>query len=308
MPENDLSLRALVEQEVHRVFDSVERERESAVLETLKSHRDFMIDNTRWVVRGFFGILILFGALVTFIVGTQVESKVIEFFINPEIEKRVNARIDAYGHDLVEQEKSDIKDEISQQSSNLEKEAIERLRNYISEQTEVLIDDTVKERVDFVLERFSEEELTETVDRLIPRGAVLAFDRSESGDACPQGWSLFLPAGGRFIVGAGNHSNSDELGIRLTTYPAFRDDLSRATGGAERHTLTLSEMPQHSHETVEAGDSSNSAWGVGAPRRARQGVRWDASFPTSFTAPAGDTQPHNNMPPYIALYFCKKEG
>ena len=40
------------------------------------------------------------------------------------------------------------------------------------------------------------------VNRLL-KDAVLAFNRSERDGSCPNGWSLFKPAGGRAIIGAG---------------------------------------------------------------------------------------------------------
>lgn len=133
------------------------------------------------------------------------------------------------------------------------------------------------------------------------KGIVAAFDRSEE-DACPKGWKIFKPAGGRFIVGAGVNTNSDQAGNELTDHPSRLDDKIKAVGGAEKHTLTVAEMPSHDHRGNNVGTSANRGatnmlhpWDSGTKGEPSQGVE-----------PSGGNQPHNNMPPYIALFYCKK--
>lgn len=152
----------------------------------------------------------------------------------------------------------------------------------------------------------------------LPVGAVIAFDsdlKSEAG--CPTDWMFFEPAGGRFILGAGDHDNvwypeGSEVPKRLGIYPTYHQDAragiqetigARATGGEETHTLTTSELPEHSH-TMLWGRTDTEAEG----RRA-VGNDIKGSLPArdiQSTLSTGDDEPHNNMPPYIALYFCKK--
>ena len=86
------------------------------------------------------------------------------------------------------------------------------------------------------------------------------------------------------------------------------------SGGESAVTLTDAEMPSHRH-TINAldsgGDQSNPAntiWAKAAT--GRQGVNIYTQNlnnpaglnPLAFTA-AGGSQPHNNMPPYLALTF-----
>lgn len=72
------------------------------------------------------------------------------------------------------------------------------------------------------------------------------------------------------------------------------------TGGEEAHTLTIGEMPPHSHEVK---GSSNNAGGYSVLGQ------WNgyASAAVSFSSGlSGGGQAHNNMPPYIKLYYIIK--
>lgn len=128
-----------------------------------------------------------------------------------------------------------------------------------------------------------------------PSGAVVAFDQ----ETCPEGWEAFMPARGRVIIGAGDPGDADS---GLSTY-SLRD-----VGGAETHVLKPKEMPNHSHriDEMEWGHTIN---GNGHPARIDVDdgppyKGWTGNFTTSGT---GGGKPHNNMPPYVALYYCKKK-
>lgn len=149
----------------------------------------------------------------------------------------------------------------------------------------------------------------EAINRLLSQ-AVISFNRSErAGGACPRGWSLFTPAGGRVIVGAGQHTNDG-----LSEYPSYADDPDDATGGEERVRLKEPEMPKHRHDFgfwFSDADGDDSTYDQNKSPRFRSGLntnnRWTAQTTRTPVATAGGDKPHNNMPPYIALYFCKKD-
>ena len=71
-------------------------------------------------------------------------------------------------------------------------------------------------------------------------------------------------------------------------------------------TLTDKEMPPHNHDMPQgeqlfaqrAGGNGNIG---GGPAHAMKIIRFPA------TGSKGDGKSYNNMPPYIALYFCKKD-
>jgi hypothetical protein len=139
----------------------------------------------------------------------------------------------------------------------------------------------------------------------VPSGAVLAFDL----DACPPGWSELVPARGRTIVGTNPAGIPNGLSTR-TRGQVF---------GAERHTLSTSEMPIHAHggaTTVPllAGIGINAAFdyaGVGGAR----GVQFaSVASPANFyfahshgIAPEGGSASHENMQPSLALLYCKRD-
>ena len=134
-------------------------------------------------------------------------------------------------------------------------------------------------------------------------GAVVAFDVS-----CPTGWTdvgndetergRFA---GRMLIAAG--PATPRANGASTTERA-----KNAQGGKEAHTLTLAEMPDHTHELILV-QNQGSEWAIDTGGPPLKGSSFRQGLPHQRqTAPAGGGAPHNNMPPFIALYFCKKTG
>ncbi len=123
----------------------------------------------------------------------------------------------------------------------------------------------------------------------IPSGAVVAF-----ATTCPQaqGWSPYKEAEGRFILGVGKGPLENFVGLGTP-------------GGKEEVELTIEEMPAHSHSltwTMEENPKYPLNWnGQGGGPSIPSNVE---KFPPLMQ---GYNEPHNNMPPYIPLYFCKKD-
>lgn len=133
----------------------------------------------------------------------------------------------------------------------------------------------------------------------VPNGAVVAFDVAAG---CPAGWIEFASARGRTIIGVRESVDTPD---GLLSRP-FQEQ-----GGAETHTLSIAEMPEHRHQ---AGRFTLLVPATADPQldipNAQQtgGAGWyGVQSGTMETTSTGGGEPHNNMPPYIALYFCKKE-
>ena len=70
-----------------------------------------------------------------------------------------------------------------------------------------------------------------------------------------------------------------------------------STGGEKTHTLTVSEIPSHSHGFSVRGNALSTAWRVDFQSVAGQNYS---------TNKAGGDQPHNNMPPYLSVNMWKR--
>jgi len=121
--------------------------------------------------------------------------------------------------------------------------------------------------------------------------AVVAFYADKGQQACPDEWSLYVEAKDRMIVGAG----------ALYQYPG-------ETGGEEQVTLTETQMPSHKH-SFSGTEVITGGWGEQAVRPvAVGGTQASGRYtPQGAISQTGGGKSHPNMPPYIALYFCKKD-
>jgi hypothetical protein len=151
----------------------------------------------------------------------------------------------------------------------------------------------------------------------IPKDAVVAF----ADDSCPSGWSRYTKAHGRMIVGATENAEF------ITEYSKGSDGKQLPFkkfgehGGQATVTLTEDQMPIHGHflfsnSFAPGGRSVNKGSAVQARgsggnlnqhEYALTGTTVAGLPDVGLSGQAGGKKPHPNMPPYIALYFCKKD-
>ena len=134
---------------------------------------------------------------------------------------------------------------------------------------------------------------TATVLNVYPIGSIYTSIVSTNPSTLFGGtWESF--GQGRVLVGHDDSANPDSDFVASSG-----DGSSVLVGGAKTHTLSVDEMPSHTH-TVS---------GIENPRGAGSDGSEDgtSSFTNSLTTSAtGGGQPHNNIQPYVVVYMWKR--
>lgn len=81
-----------------------------------------------------------------------------------------------------------------------------------------------------------------------------------------------------------------------------------AAAGEAAHTLTVNEMPMHTHSVAASGEPASLIPPAGHvwPQSAStySAVAPNVQMGANAVSVAGGSQPHNNMQPYLAINFC----
>ena len=75
------------------------------------------------------------------------------------------------------------------------------------------------------------------------------------------------------------------------------------TGGEKTHILTVAEMPAHKHKFGYTGGNTDA---TGSPYSVGKAIGHDPSNVYSETTSTGGGGSHNNLQPYIVVYFWKR--
>lgn len=102
-------------------------------------------------------------------------------------------------------------------------------------------------------------------------------------------WAAF--GAGRVLIGEG--SDSDDQPTPETVSFTAGDE-----GGEYNHTLTTSEMPEHTHTYTRKGTTTGGSLSGGDPNSVGDFV--------NNTSATGGSQAHNNLQPYIVVYMWKR--
>lgn len=131
------------------------------------------------------------------------------------------------------------------------------------------------------------------IDRIYPVGSIYISTSSTFNPQNVWGGTWRKTADGRCLIGANS------------TYPLG------STGGEAEHILGNNEMPSHDHGLSDwamswkmNGNKGEVNLGVSATSDAWTNNR--GYFKSQTTKPAGGSQPHNNMQPYLAVYIWER--
>jgi microcystin-dependent protein len=139
----------------------------------------------------------------------------------------------------------------------------------------------------------------DTSFNMIPRGTIVAWYDDSTNNA-PQGWhicdgTLGTPdLRGRFI-----------LGYMTTTYPAsgLTQRAVGSMGGEENHTLSVAEIPSHTHNSQKLITGYKEGWPT------QLGCGGNCEFLEQTQTSDGGTGgggAHNNMPPFTVMKYIMK--
>lgn len=142
---------------------------------------------------------------------------------------------------------------------------------------------------------------SDLIDLIYPVGSIYMSVNSTNPSTLFGGtWEQI--ARGRTLVGEGivEDNNDNWCGkTKKGDWTAYAGHM----GGEVTHTLTVDEMPSHNHkipiDSFINSDSQTDTFKGGHVSNQAQGTNYN-------TASTGGNQPHNNMPPYLAVYMWKR--
>ena len=180
----------------------------------------------------------------------------------------------------------------------------------------------------------------------LPSGAVVMFASglaNNETEPCPVGWSLLQEATGRMPIGAGqpslklsaefvrefgkfdllNTATGEVEQVNLRPHVRIDDEWQyyrlMEIGGAETVALKNDQMASHRHgmamlsasngqvmQWTHGGTTSNFPYFDIPSHGTIDNLEVSYQSAENGVTPSGGGHPHNNMPPYLALYFCKK--
>lgn len=137
-----------------------------------------------------------------------------------------------------------------------------------------------------------------------------AFYPVTSADAIPDLFNKIYPVGSIYISTNSTNPNTlfggtwEQIQNRFLL-AAGSSYSAGSTGGAATVTLTTSQIPSHSHYTINTGKTQNISSGSGYTIPVGNTYGNNGNFSTSNTGGGGS---HENMPPYLAVYVWKRTG
>lgn len=119
---------------------------------------------------------------------------------------------------------------------------------------------------------------------------------------------------GKIIMGTGDNfaTQSAVQNVYIGTWEQIKDVFLLAagdtyvagtTGGEASHTLTVDEMPKHSHNLPVDKQYGEATTTERDRINLTSGIAYNNGYASNNT---GANQPHNNMPPYLTVYMWRR--
>lgn len=151
--------------------------------------------------------------------------------------------------------------------------------------------DTLKQQIQQMQQTIDDTDFT--VGQL-PLGAIVIMSTGIANMSTHMGYGVWQQIlGGRIIMGAGVGT---DLNSESRTFPIG------SSGGEYRHVLTVSELPEHDHDT-----ESDAPAVIGGKNIVNLNVLTPAKTGHR-TAKTGGNAPHNNIQPYTAMAIWERIG
>lgn len=187
----------------------------------------------------------------------------------------------------------DVSDTEQATTGSTRKGTIATIADYIRERAETLVNKTFtnpKINEDVVLTATSTElnKITGMLDWFYPVGTIYETTSTDLDTTTKMGnhfggtWEAY--GEGKVLVAKSSDTEFDTIG---------------ETGGAKTHTLTVAEMPSHSHTYPSASAPAGSLWG--SPGTLVSNKKGDTA-----TTSTGGGKAHNNLQPYIVVYRYRR--
>lgn len=133
----------------------------------------------------------------------------------------------------------------------------------------------------------------------VPVGGIIEWD----GTGLENAPDLSTPEKVAAVYGYGTW---ERYGTDRVTVGAGGDYTAGSTGGEKEHKLTANEGPRHSHKMGARFNKNSGDSGI-AYTSIQTSTNWyDISYTLIECDSSGESQPHNNMQPYIGTYRYRR--
>lgn len=197
---------------------------------------------------------------------------------------KFNGKLDGYSNGVTDYGDSAKKIQIGFAGAGLNTSNLSHIAGYTDNGTKI------KDVSKSVLQSWLGVSDSDLLNRIYPVGSVyITYNNNNPGNFLGGTWEQF--GQGRTLIGQGT-GNDGSTSMSFT---------SESTGGEYNHKLTTSEMPKHAHESYHWASSTTAGWLSGMLYYGQKGTAGGRA-----TSTTGGDSAHNNIQPYITVYFWRR--